>query len=83
MYCGKPIIATNVGGVGTLVEQHVNGWLYDVENNEILEDILCEVVEKRAMLQQYGEMSKLKAQRFNPEIIGKELKTLYKKLLQK
>lgn len=80
MMCAKPIIATRVGGTPKLVENGVNGWIYQAGDRDALDAILNDVVIQKDKLELFGMNSHTKAQEFHPAKIKTELIALYKNL---
>lgn len=57
MRVGLPIIATNVGGVKELVEDHGNGFLVERDNFELLKQRLHQLIMDADLRQQMGNVS--------------------------
>lgn len=60
MRVGLPIIATNVGGVKELVEDHGNGFLVEREDFELLKQRLHQLIMDADLRQQMGSVSEFR-----------------------
>ncbi|PZX64697.1 glycosyltransferase family 4 protein [Hydrotalea sandarakina] len=81
MSAGKPIIATKVGGVPSIVEANENGWLFEPGKFEQLNKIFDEIFSSKKLITKYGENSWIKAQKYKPEAIIQKLLTIYSEML--
>jgi glycosyltransferase involved in cell wall biosynthesis len=54
MACGKPVIATKVGGIPEIVHDGVNGLLVSPNNKEELEEALCLLLGDRKLKEEIG-----------------------------
>ncbi len=81
MAYGKPIIATEVGGVPEIVKPGYNGWLFKPGDKKALQSIIHEVVNNRNILLQYGSNSLNISANYTPEAVFGSLKALYEKLI--
>ena len=57
MAAGKPIIASNVGGLYALVKEDINGWLIPPANVEALGQALTKLIGSATLLKSMGENS--------------------------
>ena len=55
---GRPVLGTNVGGIGEIIEDGVNGFLCEPDNGESLTDKLAEILARRSDLDAIGEKCK-------------------------
>lgn len=81
MSAGKPIIATNVGGIPSLVKNNYNGWLFQPGEFSMLKPIFNEIFSHKNYLKQYGENAWKTAQHYNPDEIISILNNTYKELI--
>jgi len=81
MAFGKPIIATNVGGVPSIVQNNHNGWLFNPGSFKELDTIFEQIFEKRERLTNYGKSSYIQVSQYAPELIQQDLTNLYQKLV--
>ncbi len=81
MFCGKPIIATKVGGVIDLIENGTNGFLVQPGNISEFQNSLVALLdsEKRYQL---GQSGKEIAQKFAISRLTQDIKNLYIKLFE-
>jgi len=77
MSYGKPIIATRVGGIPSVVKPGLNGWLYAPNNEKELDTIFEEIIKQPDLLQQYGANSRKEASRFAIPNILNQLDEIY------
>jgi len=80
MSAGKPIIATNVGGVPSLVEANENGWLFEPGKFDQLNEIFDEIFNSKNLITKYGENSWKKAQQYKPEVIIQKMLSIYSQM---
>ncbi|MCX2740982.1 glycosyltransferase family 4 protein [Pontibacter anaerobius] len=83
MACGKPVIATNVGGIPSVVQNKYNGWLFDPKCFSGLDTVFKEIFDDTSILELYGANSRLEALRFSPDIVVNQLSLMYRTLLDK
>lgn len=81
MAFGKPIIATNVGGVPSIVRNNHNGWLFTSGSFGELDSIFEQIFETRQLLIDYGKSSYVQVSQYAPELIQQDLTNLYQKLI--
>lgn len=77
---GKPIIATNVGGIPSIVKSKENGWLFEPGCFNELTSILDELYINPELLVAYGKQSYRLAEAFDIKIIVQQLEELYKQI---
>jgi len=83
MACRKPVIATNVGGIGSVVKPGTNGWLMAPGDIQALKNIFEEIKKNPAVLEGYGENSFNIVQDFSVINLVEKLNGIYGGLLQK
>ena len=77
----KPIIATNVGGIPSLVRNEYNGWIIEPCELNTLDSIFDKIFEDPELLEKLGKNSYLEAQAYDPMKMFKKLESVYKNLL--
>lgn len=77
---GKPIIATNVGGIPSIVKKGKNGWLFKPGSFNELTTIFDELFVQPELLLEYGKQSYVLAEAFDIRKIVHQLEELYKKI---
>lgn len=82
MALGKPIIATNVGGIPRIVKPHENGWLVKPGNLNELAVVFKEIKACPAILENYGKKSLQIVQDYSPEKVNDKLNEVYDSLLK-
>ncbi len=83
MSYGKPIIATRVGGIPSLVQPNYNGWLYTPNNTQELTTIFDELFSNLRQLNQYGQHSREMSIAYDIKSVSKRLQTIYANILSK
>lgn len=82
MAVGKPVIASNLPGVRTLVEVGVNGFLAEAGNVEDLAEKLLKILSEAELASYFGQAGRKKVEEiYNWEKVGKKLEEVYLKLL--
>lgn len=64
MLCGRPAIATDVGGVRELLRDNVNGFLVKAPTVELLDETMNRAWENRHRLREMGEQAALDVRKF-------------------
>lgn len=64
MLCGRPAIATDVGGVRELLRDNINGFLVKAPTVELLDEALNRAWENRHRLHEMGEQASLDVRKF-------------------
>lgn len=83
MSFGKPIIATKVGGVPSLVHPQYNGWLYDSNNIQELTQVFDDLFSYPEQLISFGEHSRKLSQAYDIHSVGNKLQDIYTTILSK
>jgi glycosyltransferase involved in cell wall biosynthesis len=79
---GKPVIASNVGGIPEVVKNNENGILVDPANVDQMIDALLCLLENSSMRNSMGNMGrKLVEEKFDWKKIGREYLKEFEKLL--
>ncbi len=78
MACGKPVIASNLPGVRTIVEEGVNGFLVKPKDVEELRKKIQLFLSHPNLVQTFGEKGReMVVKKYNWEVIGKRLNHLF------
>jgi glycosyltransferase involved in cell wall biosynthesis len=78
MACGKPVIATNLPGVRTVVDNRKNGFLVEPNNEKDLANKLEYLLENENVAKKFGKEGRKKVEeRYSWERIGKKLESVY------
>jgi glycosyltransferase involved in cell wall biosynthesis len=84
MACGKPIIATRVGGIPELIEHNQTGLLVESNDVEALSAAMESILKSKEDAQRLGENAKKKAgHRYSLESMVQTIENLYEELLKK
>ena len=81
MSYGKPIISTRVGGIPSLVKEEYNGWLYNPNEIQVLDNIIEEIVTDKGKMKAYGQNSRTEALKYDIQTIAKQLNSIYEQVL--
>ena len=81
MAYGKPIIATNVGGIPSIVQDRSNGWLFEPSNFSQLDNIFDELFNEKVDLANYSKQSLEKVRPYKSSYILEQLNSIYKTVL--
>lgn len=82
MAAGKPIVATNVGGVPWVVENHVNGLLSDYGDIDTFVANMISLLKDDKLRDKMSEINKDKSRMYDWRVIAKEIITVYEKLIR-
>ena len=80
MTCSKVIIASNVGGIPTVVKDRKNGILIEPGDNAAMIEAIKTFVERPELLKPYGECSRKLVESYLPDKIVSVLISLYEGL---
>ena len=83
MACGKPIIATDIGGVSYAVNNGVNGYLYEPGDVKELTNKIIKLLLNKELMEQMGKENQKKSLDFNWDSIAEETKKVYFEILKK
>jgi len=81
MACHKPIIATNVGGIPSIVKNNYNGWLIDPGAFFQLDTVFEKIFSNKQVLLKYSANSLLASKKYSVDVILAELSDLYQSIL--
>lgn len=82
MACGKPVIATNLPGVRTVVDNGKNGFLVDPKDVEALSSKIEYLLENEDVRRKFGREGRKKAEMYYSwGKIGKKLESIYLEVL--
>jgi glycosyltransferase involved in cell wall biosynthesis len=83
MSYSKPVIASNIPGMSSIVEDGKNGWLFESESIEDLEKVLKKAIASRHCLRELGSNAKsLMDKNYDWIKIGKETINVYHSLIK-
>jgi glycosyltransferase involved in cell wall biosynthesis len=83
MACGKPVIATNVGGVPEIAKDGVSGILVSPKDPEALHSAMNELLGDREKLKKMGNKGKrIFSENFHSEIMINKIEELYNSLIE-
>lgn len=80
MAAGKPIVATNVGGIPYVVDEGKNGFIVNYGESESIAKSILKLLEDDTLRLSLGENGKKKAMTFALDKIGRQTYSIYKTL---
>ncbi|WP_297437248.1 glycosyltransferase [Thermococcus sp.] len=81
MATGKPVIATNLPGVRTVVDNGINGYIVEPKNTKDLSERISYLLENEKTRKKFGKRGRKKVEKmYSWEKIGKKLEEVYKNL---
>ena len=84
MAYGIPAIATNVTGNKDVVQQDVNGFLYDLDKPEVAADYLLKLSDNKELWKSFSKASReIVEKKFSIERMAKETKEVYSRFFNK
>jgi glycosyltransferase involved in cell wall biosynthesis len=83
MSFGKPIIATKVGGIPSLVHPQYNGWLYEPSSIQELTVVFNDLFSNLEQLNEFGRHSRQLSLAYDIHTVSNKLQTIYTNLLSK
>ncbi|MFH1985698.1 MAG: glycosyltransferase family 4 protein [Pseudomonadota bacterium] len=81
MAAGRPVVASNVGGIPDLVEDGVNGLLFPSEDVPALAEAIGSLIEDPGKAHRMGLIGKLKSREYSTEAMVQKLDGLYRRLV--
>lgn len=81
MACGKCIIASNVGGIPDVIEDGVDGLLFESENVEDLADKIVTLLKDENLREDMGRAAKEKAKQYDWSNIAERTIEVYKEVI--
>lgn len=81
MACGKPIVASNVGGIPFMVENGKTGLLFKSENVEDLADKIVAVLKDKKIREKMGKAGLEKVKEFTWDKIAEQTVAVYREIL--
>jgi glycosyltransferase involved in cell wall biosynthesis len=82
--CGRPLIATDVPGCRDVARRDYNALLVPIDDVEALAQAIERLALDRDLRQRFGAASRLLAEReFSSERVGRDLVTLYRRMLER
>jgi len=80
MACGKPIVASNVGGIPYIVEDGKTGLLFESENVEDLAEKIVTLLKDKESREKMGKAGKERAKEFTWEKVAERTVEVYKEI---
>lgn len=76
--CGKPVVASNLPGVRSVVDYGINGFLVEPGNVKQLADKINDLIHNRDLLRQFGENGRTKVlEKYSLEKMGDSLEKIF------
>jgi glycosyltransferase involved in cell wall biosynthesis len=84
MALGKPVVATEVGGIPEVVKSGVNGLLVPPENDRALAEAIIKILSSKQMAFSLGQAAKNTVfDKFSARYMAEKTMEIYDKILQK
>lgn len=81
MACGKPVVASRIGGIPEQVEECVTGYLFEAGNVPDLAQALLELVRNSALREQFGTRARTRAEKnFSLEVFVDAMANIYRSI---
>lgn len=59
-YCSKPVVSTNVGAVSEIIEDSINGFMFEKNDSDKCFELLCNLIENQGLRNSIGSSGKKK-----------------------
>jgi phosphatidylinositol alpha-mannosyltransferase len=82
MACGKPVVAFNIEGYASVMDNEVEGFLVPVANEEALAQALLTLLNDHSLRDQMGEKGKIKADKYSWTCVSNQVMDYYMSLLK-
>ncbi len=83
MACSKPVVASNLPGVRSVVEDGVNGFVFEVEQEGDLANRVNQLFQDKELREKMGAAGRLKVEKYyNHDAVTNSLVRLYEKIVQ-
>lgn len=82
MACGKPVAASNVGGIPFVVEDGKTGLLFESGDVEDLSDKIVTILKDEKLREKMGEARRERAKEFAWDKIAERTVEVYKEILK-
>lgn len=82
MACGKPVIATNVGGVPEVIKHKINGLIVKPGDVHELKDALLHIIENKNEARMMGEnAAKHVAENYSMDVVVEKMERVYEEVI--
>ena len=81
MAMGRPVIASEVGGLAFLIRDGINGYHVPTRDPEALAERIYELLSNNQCREEMGRAARQNAERFNWSIIAEQMAVVYQGLL--
>jgi len=80
---GKPVIGSDIGGIPELIEDGIDGLLFEPGNSEELSEKITYLIGRPGLRERMGRNARKKVEeKYNPEVYYQRLMGVYQKLLR-
>lgn len=83
MFCKKPVIGTNVGGIPEVIDNRVNGFVVPYADSDALADSICKLLDSKALREKFGRHGKEKVmEKYTWKKIVDKLEDVYRLMIE-
>ena len=81
---GKPVVGSNIGGIPELIEEGVDGLLFEPGNSEELSEKIAFLISRPRLREEMGRCARKKVEeKYNPGLYYERLMKIYQKLMRR
>lgn len=81
MACGKPVIASRVGGIPEIIHHRKTGLLFDAGNTTQLAESMVELLQNPGLCLQYGHTARCRAETYAWPEVGERMLSVYRECI--
>ena len=82
MASGKPVVASNVGGIPEILTDGQEGFLVEYGNSELLADKLTTLLKDKDLREKMGQAGRERARTYDWETIAEQTVQVYKQVIK-
>jgi len=81
---GKPVIGSDIGGIPELIDDGINGLLFEAGNSQELSEKIAYLISRPRLREQMGRNARKKVEEeYNPELYYERLMKIYQRLMRR
>jgi phosphatidylinositol alpha-mannosyltransferase len=82
MAAGKPIVASNIRGYRSVMEDGQEGLLVEPENEHAIADAIIRLLQNPTLCQEMGQRGQRKAMRYDWPLVARQVLDVYEELIK-